>query len=167
MVSFSPHAARKRSATSHRTAFPTGLVQITREAKAIRERGERVSLGEEQGLLARNVQFAGAVQHTRFEVMRKRRKVAIRGVEFERLRRRIALPGQGRDESLHLGVIIGADSGVSAAARQVARVDEIVHRIGPVDLFDEGENRPFWRAYPSLCPRDCAAPSLRELRSAR
>jgi hypothetical protein len=73
-----------------------GLVQITREAKAVRERGERVSLGEEQGLLARNAQLAGAVQHTRFEVTRKRRKVAIRAVEFERLRleQRFRLPAR-------------------------------------------------------------------------
>lgn len=52
--------------------------------------------------------------------------------EFQQLvRRRIALTGEGRDESLYLGVIIGAESGISAAARQVARVDEIGYRMGP------------------------------------
>ena len=55
------------------------------------------------------------------------------------------MTGQGRDER-HLGVIIGADSGISAAA-QVARLDEIVHRIGLVDLFDEGQQ---FREYHSL-----------------
>src|SRR5580704_11653206 len=67
--------------------------------------------------------------------------------EFQLVLRRIALPGQGRDETLHLGVIIDADSGISAAARQVASVYEIVHRIGPVNLFDEGQQ---FREYHSL-----------------
>src|SRR5580704_7909134 len=68
--------------------------------------------------------------------------------EFQQLvLRRIALPGQGRDETLHLGVIIDADTCISAAARQVASVYEIVHRIGPVDLFDEGQQ---FREYHSL-----------------
>lgn len=68
------------------TSLPDSRFQIARETDPVCERGQRVALGKEQGLLAGDLQFVRAIENAHFKVVRQHRQVVVGVIQFQRLR---------------------------------------------------------------------------------